>query len=43
MIEAKDDVMTTFLTEGALFLMDFKIPTVPLTADNVISRQYMLN
>ena len=29
---AKEDVMTTLLTVGALFLIAFKMPTVPLTA-----------
>lgn len=32
MMAAKDDVMTTRLTVGADFLMDFKMPVVPITA-----------
>lgn len=31
-IAAKDDVMTTCFTVGAFFLMDFKMPVVPMTA-----------
>jgi hypothetical protein len=30
---AKDDVMTTLLTVGALLLMAWRSPTVPLTAE----------
>jgi len=32
MMEANDEVMTTRLTEGADFLIDFKMPVVPMTA-----------
>jgi hypothetical protein len=31
-IAANDDVMTTRFTEGAFFLIDFKIPVVPMIA-----------
>jgi hypothetical protein len=31
-IAAKDDVMTTCFTVGAFFLIDFKMPVVPMTA-----------
>lgn len=31
-MEAKEEVMTTRLTEGADFLMDFRMPVVPMTA-----------
>jgi hypothetical protein len=31
-IEAKLDVMMTRLTDGALFLIDFRTPVVPITA-----------
>lgn len=34
---AKEDVMTTCLTVGALFLIDFKIPVVPITAGSMRS------
>lgn len=36
-MEAKDEVMTTLLTEGAFFLMAFKIPVVPITAGSMRS------
>ena len=32
MIDAKEEVMTTRLTDGAFFLMAFKIPVVPTMA-----------
>lgn len=32
MMAANEDVMTTCFTEGALFLIDFRIPVVPMTA-----------
>lgn len=31
-IAANDDVITTCLTVGALFLIDFRMPVVPMTA-----------
>jgi hypothetical protein len=37
-IAAKEDVITTCFTEGAFFLIDFKIPVVPITAGS--SRSY---
>ena len=36
-IDAKDEVMTTLLTEGAFFLIAFKIPVVPMTAGSMRS------
>jgi hypothetical protein len=39
-IDAKDEVMTTCLTEGALFLIDFRTPVVPMTAGSIRSWWY---
>ena len=36
-IDAKDEVMTTLFTEGAFFLMAFKMPVVPITAGSMRS------
>ena len=36
-IDAKDEVMTTLLTEGAFFLIAFKIPVVLMTAGSMRS------
>jgi len=36
-IDAKDEVMTTLFTEGAFFLIAFKIPVVPITAGSIRS------
>jgi hypothetical protein len=35
--DAKDEVMTTLFTEGAFFLMAFKMPVVPITAGSMRS------
>lgn len=37
MMAAKEEVMTTFLTVGALFLMAAKTPFVPLMAGSMSS------
>ena len=36
-IAANEDVITTCLTVGALFFIDFKIPVVPMTAGSIRS------
>lgn len=40
MIAAKEEVITTLLTVGALFLIAFRIPVVPITAEPISTRQY---
>lgn len=36
-IAAKEDVITTCLTVGALFFIDFRMPVVPMTAGSIRS------
>lgn len=36
-IAANEDVITTCLTDGALFLIDLRIPVVPITAGSIRS------